>query len=78
MVRHQANISHLNAIGKWGYLAEVLLKKSVREKQSQIDERWKLLVKGMNDRDPDSFSLRRLESINLKEIVQKLEKANAI
>ena len=29
MLRHQANLSRLNAIGKWGYLTEVLLKKSV-------------------------------------------------
>ena len=68
MVRLQTNISHLNVIGIWGYLAEELVNKSVREKQSQIEERWKLLVKWMNDRDPDAFSLRRFESINQMEI----------
>ena len=32
ILRHKANLGRLNAIGKWGYLTEVLLKKSVSMK----------------------------------------------
>lgn len=77
MLRYQANLSRLNAIGKWGYLTEVLLKKSVSMKYFQQLKRWKILVKGMADKDPNSFSLRKFQSIDKEEIMEKLETAQA-
>ena len=64
-------VNSLTVIGKWGYLAEMLLKRSLNQKYVRAVENWKHIIKTIAIYN-NYFSLKSFLSLDRKEILKVL------